>query len=607
MKHMDDYSLHVFGQAPVGLLYFEAKGDQLELPDTWLCRAANSTARNLLGSLSPDGLSLRELFPESIAERLSDLLLTHPATSEVDFFVSNMGAWLLASGNRVDGRLIVTLTDITKQKQAAFADHRMLNLYKSLSNSLSDNEIILFDKDFNIVLTEGAPRFVRLKVDGELVGKNLPSLFEQNEFSFLGEYVMSAFGSDRNEVEQEINGKFYRASVHTSRSDDDQENVVGVLLLKDVTELNKKQREIEIRNRQLEQHTAEYLEAMEALRKSEEKYRSIFADSLDVIYLLDTEGQFTDINDSGTQLLGYSKAEFLEKKITDLFESEAAKTLFLDKLARKENMRDFETEILASNGERCSYIIACTNYQPSGNHQNFFQGILHDITRRKKAEQELLIAEKLTATGRLVRMLGHEIRNPLTNIDLAINQLTTSNDELTDYIEIIQRNSKRISQLLTDLLQISVPGHLDFKPCAPNEILDHALDMAADRISLKNISVEKTYDLDTCDINADADKLKIAFLNIILNAVEAMEEGKGILQIETIGTADGCRVSIRDNGPGIAPENINHIFEPYFTRKPHGLGLGLSSTLNIVQSHRGRMEVESEVDKGAAFLVWLPA
>lgn len=159
---MDKDSLHIFNGAPVGLLYFEAEGDKLELPDTWFCRAANNAARNLFDSVSPDGLTLRELFPESIAERLSDALLTNPATSEVDFFVSKPGAWLLASGNRVDGQLTVALTDITKQKQAAFADQRMLNLYKSLFNSLPDKEIILFDKDFNVVLAEGAPRFLSL-------------------------------------------------------------------------------------------------------------------------------------------------------------------------------------------------------------------------------------------------------------------------------------------------------------------------------------------------------------------------------------------------------------------------------------------------------------
>lgn len=370
--------------------------------------------------------------------------------------------------------------------------------------------------------------------------------------------------------------------------------------------LQNKQREIKMRNKQLERRITELTAELQVLRKSEEKYRSIFEDSMDVIYLLDAEGRFTDINDSATRMLGFSKAELLKKKITDLFEDEEAKAVFLNKLALKENMRDFETEIIASNGERRSYIIACTFHQSPGNDKNYFQGILHDITRRKKAEHELLVAEKLTATGRLVRMLGHEIRNPLTNIDLAINQLTTSNEELTDYIEIIQRNSKRISQLLTDLLQISVPGHLDFKSCVPNEILDQALYMAADRIALKNIRVEKTYDPAAPTLSADADKLKIAFLNIILNAVEVMVEGEGVLEIKTIGHDDGCRVSIGDNGPGIAPEHLSHIFEPYFTRKPQGLGLGLSSTLNIVQSHRGRMEVQSEKGKGATFLVWLP-
>jgi len=483
------------------LLYFKANGDKLETPAAWICEAANDAACLLLGVPTPRGLSLNALLPDPGNQPFFDTILGSSSGGQQEIPKNQAGAWLMAGGQRTANQLAVTLTDITRHKEAAIADMRLL--------------------EFTI---ERATR------------------------------------------------KY----------------------------------EIDIRDAGLLQLPDKGSAALQALKDSEEKYRSIFEYSIDVIYLLDAKGRFTDINDSATQLLGFSKEELLGRKITDIFVDEAAKLDFLKRLSQKENMSDFETEIIISSGERRFYIIACTYYHPPGTEKHYFQGILHDITRRKKAEQELLIVEKLAATGRIVRMLGHEIRNPLTNIDLAINQLNTSNEELKDYIEIIQRNSKRISQLLTDLLQISIPGRLDFKPCAPGAILDLALDMAADRISLKSIRLEKSYDANAPVINADEDKLKVAFLNIILNAVEAMEEGKGVLQVKTSGQDDGCWIKISDNGPGIAGEHISHIFEPYFSRKPKGLGLGLSGTLNIVQSHRGRMEVESNPGKGATFLVWLP-
>lgn len=275
---------HLFEWSPVGLLLFESNDASAQLPEQWVCKVANQAAENLLGRLPLDGLNLAELFPEPVASHLSDSVTTNPVNSAVDFFVSLPGKWMLASGNRVATQLSVTLTDITKQKEAAFADRNMLNLYRSLSNSLSDNEIILFDKHLNIVLTEGKPRFVRLNVEGELKGKNLSALFEQNEFSFLGEYVNNIFGGGRSDVEREINGKFYKASVYAdTRDDDGQENIVGVLLLKDVTELNKKQRELQIHVEQLNRSNKELEEfAYVASHDLQEPLRKImsFSDRL---------------------------------------------------------------------------------------------------------------------------------------------------------------------------------------------------------------------------------------------------------------------------------------------------------------------------------------
>ncbi|MEO6037283.1 MAG: histidine kinase dimerization/phospho-acceptor domain-containing protein, partial [Saprospiraceae bacterium] len=255
---MEDKKLHVFEWSPVGMLLFEATNSKSEVPDDWVCQLANGTASNLLGQLPLEGSTLNTLFPSPLAESLADAAISHPVNDAVDFFVSAAGKWLLASGNRVENSLTVTLTDITRQKETAFADHRMKRLYQSLSLSLADHEIIIFDKNLNIILTEGQPRFVRLNVEGELHGRRLPDLFEQNGFSFLGQHVTQIFGSASQDLEQELDGKFYTAKLYTdARDDEGQENVVGVLLLKDVTELNQKQREIELRIQQLDRSNQE--------------------------------------------------------------------------------------------------------------------------------------------------------------------------------------------------------------------------------------------------------------------------------------------------------------------------------------------------------------
>jgi|GEM_PF-2005751 len=255
---MEDKKLHIFNWSSVGLLLFESDNKASEVPSDWTCQVANDSASNLLGRIPLEGLTLDSLFPDPVDGRLADATVTHPVNDAMDFFVSDAGKWLLANGTRLDGRLTVTLTDITRQKEAAFVDSRMKRLYQSLSNSLSDHEIFIFDKNFNIVLTEGRPRFVRLNVEGELNGRNLPSLFHENEFSFLGDLVSPIFGSAGSEMEQEVNGKFYKARIYAEAHDDEgQENMVGVLMLKDVTELNQKQREIDLRVQQLDRSNQE--------------------------------------------------------------------------------------------------------------------------------------------------------------------------------------------------------------------------------------------------------------------------------------------------------------------------------------------------------------
>lgn len=255
---MKEKKFHLFEWSPVGMMLFEAVNSSSEVAADWTCQIANSSACNLLGRLPVDGLTLNNLFPALVAESLANATATNPVSDAVDFFVSSAGKWLLTSGNRVGNRLSVVVTDITRQKEAAFADNRMKRLYQSLTLSLADHEIIIFDRNLNVILTEGQPRFVRLNVEGELNGRNLPALFENNGFSFLGEHVSQIFGMGSQELDQEIDGKFYRAKVYADAHDDEgQENVVGVLLLKDVTELNQKQREIELRVQQLDRSNQE--------------------------------------------------------------------------------------------------------------------------------------------------------------------------------------------------------------------------------------------------------------------------------------------------------------------------------------------------------------
>jgi signal transduction histidine kinase len=137
--------------------------------------------------------------------------------------------------------------------------------------------------------------------------------------------------------------------------------------------------------------------------------------------------------------------------------------------------------------------------------------------------------------------------------------------------------------------------------------MDEAIAEALDRITLQQINMQVRYANVPCYIMANKEKLRIAFLNIMINAIEAMEPGKGILTISVDATKSMCIVVIRDNGCGIPEENISRLFEPYFTSKRNGMGLGLAATLNILQSHRANIDVSSVLKQGTTFTISFPA
>ena len=233
------------------------------------------------------------------------------------------------------------------------------------------------------------------------------------------------------------------------------------------------------------------------------------------------------------------------------------------------------------------------------------------ITELDTANKELVQMrgmEKFAATGRIARTIAHEVRNPLTNINLATDQLKmdiNDNEDSLNMLAMIHRNSNRINQLITDLLNSTKATELNADKISINELLDETLELAKDRIELSGAQVIKTYSQDPRKIFVDKEKMKIAFLNIIVNAIESMETGKGILILKTESEKDKCIIKIADNGKGIDKESLSKLFEPYFTNKSKGTGLGLTNTQNIIFTHNGQISAESKLGAGTTFIVML--
>lgn len=244
-------------------------------------------------------------------------------------------------------------------------------------------------------------------------------------------------------------------------------------------------------------------------------------------------------------------------------------------------------------------------------YQDQLERQIDELARANKELIQMRSIEKFAATGRIARTIAHEVRNPLTNINLAIDQIKTdlphAEEDLGILFDMVTRNSNRINQLITDLLNSTKFSELDYDNVSLENIMDEALELAKDRIALNNINVERNYVDKACTVSADADKLRIAFLNIIVNAIEAMESGKGILKIGIRQQGAKYVITISDNGSGMDSEALSRVFEPYFTSKNKGTGLGLTNTQNIILNHKGNITVESVSRKGTLFSITLDA
>ena len=222
--------------------------------------------------------------------------------------------------------------------------------------------------------------------------------------------------------------------------------------------------------------------------------------------------------------------------------------------------------------------------------------------------KELKSLEKFASTGRVARTIAHEVRNPLTNISLAAEQLqemAIGNPDSSLLLEMISRNSLRINQLISDLLNATKFVHLELKKININNLLDATLELAKDRIDLHHIKVEKHYSPGGSIVTADTGKMKMAFLNIIVNAIESTEVNKGVLKLYTRQERNKCIVEINDNGSGMDEDTLQKLFEPFFTGKQSGYGLGLTNTQNIILSHKGNIRVNSQKGQGTNFQVML--
>ena len=377
----------------------------------------------------------------------------------------------------------------------------------------------------------------------------------------------------------------------------------------------------------LNKEVTERKRAEEELRESEEQYRSIVNLSGEVgeavIVLLDTdqgEGIQKFVSNEWVHITGYSNKELIDMSFFNLVhpkDQEASRERHRNKMKGDDIPRFFEMTIIRKDSTEVPIELTSAYTTYKGEQANVVY--VRDITERKKAEekekqlqQELNLASRLATIGEMASGIAHEINNPLTGV-IGFSDLLMSRDIPEDIrrdVKLISEGAQRVAGITDRMLRFARQYKPERTLTDINKIIKTTLAMRAYEMKSSSIKLTTRLDPDLPTTIADVGQLQQVFLNIILNAEKEMiiAHGKGNLSVKTERINDTIRISFKDDGPGISRENLDKLFDPFFTTREvgQGTGLGLSVSYGIITLHGGKIYAESRLGEGATFFVELP-
>ena len=245
--------------------------------------------------------------------------------------------------------------------------------------------------------------------------------------------------------------------------------------------------------------------------------------------------------------------------------------------------------------------------------RHFFKGSQAEIAdENEQLRKEVAQAEKSKAVATLASGIAHEIRNPLTSLQTFFEYFPQKKNDpefMQKFNDIAGKEINRINDLIKQLLEFAKPSPLELQDVNITQIIDSSLALLENQIKKSKVQIIREFNMPPdVTIKADPNKLKQAFINLILNAIEAMTGGGELTVLTSVNTnlAPHLMISITDTGCGIKKEDLHHIFDPFFSKKEKGTGLGLAITEGIIKEHQGQIKVRSTVAVGTTFIIELP-
>jgi PAS domain S-box-containing protein len=352
-----------------------------------------------------------------------------------------------------------------------------------------------------------------------------------------------------------------------------------------------------------------------ALQASQARLQAIYDSTSIGITLEDVEGRILDANPALQAMLGYDKGELQRMVFADFTHPEdvtISMEHFRELMAGKRQDYRLEKRYIRKDGQVIWANLTVSRTAGDEGEPQYAVGLVEDITERKLMQDALLNAEKLAIAGRMGASLAHEINNPLQSVigclGLAEKNLAEGGDA-SRYLGVARKELRRAARIVSQLRDMSRLSRAEKKVVVDvNALVDEVLVLSRKQAQEHGVEVVWEPAEDLPSVQADPDRIRQVFLNLTLNAFDAMPEG-GQLRVSTArtGQSAGVRIAFADTGIGITSDALSKLFDPFYTTKSQGLGLGLYISHNIVEEHGGHIEATSRIGEGTMFAVWLPA
>jgi PAS domain S-box-containing protein len=331
------------------------------------------------------------------------------------------------------------------------------------------------------------------------------------------------------------------------------------------------------------------------------------------VLTLDAGGAVTSLNGPGERLLGLRASAIRGRPVDEALHAAPDLTAWvLGALAADRLLQERDFTLAAEGGRQVTVRASASDLRDEAGQTDGLVVLLRDITQVSRLEAQLRRSDKLAALGTLSAGVAHEVKNPLHALGLNLHLLQAElasappdRNAVRVYIDVLRSELQRLDRIVENFLRFSRPSVPEIKPVDIIALVERVLGLVAFEAAGHGVGIETHLDPKLATVPGDEGQLSQVFLNVIINALQAMPNG-GSLAVTSRKDGDWAEVAVKDTGPGIADDIVPHVFDPYFTTRPSGVGLGLAIAHRIVQGHQGSLDAQSHVGSGTTMIIRLP-